>query len=160
MPLVGIAQVVLRTAAAAGLMLGLASSCKLSPKEPSGVVPEACCKVVSSDLQQGAGCRVASRCRVDEPIWMRGAVMCSPKEPERCMGGRCCKYGKMYGAEGAVYNWEGADEGGSATDPPAGSAPAAESTEPTEPTNATVEEPSDTATEPDDTAPTSLRSDG
>ncbi len=123
-------KVLFRTLAGAALAMGLAASCKakFAPEEPTGVISEACCKVVSKDLQSGAGCRATGKCASDEKIWMRGAVTCSPLEPERCVGGRCCTYRRMYGSDDALYNWdEGGAEPNEATNdaPPAPAPPAA-----------------------------------
>ncbi|MBV1861376.1 MAG: hypothetical protein KUG77_23355 [Nannocystaceae bacterium] len=98
----------IRTLAATALALGLAASCKaqFTPQEPTGVISEACCKVISKDLQSGAGCRATGKCEEDEKIWMRGAVTCSPYQPEKCAGGRCCTYKRMYGTDDAIYNWD------------------------------------------------------
>lgn len=100
--------VLIRTLAATALALGLAASCKakFAPEEPTGVISEACCKVVSKDLQSGAGCRATGKCKDDEKIWMRGAVSCTPYQPEKCVGGRCCTYKRMYGTDDAIYNWD------------------------------------------------------
>ncbi len=100
--------VLIRTLAATALALGLAASCKakFAPEEPTGVISEACCTVVSKDLQSGAGCRATGKCKADEKIWMRGAVSCSPYQPDKCMGGRCCTYKRMYGTDDAIYNWD------------------------------------------------------
>ncbi len=125
--------VLIRTLATTALALGLAASCKakFAPEEPTGVISEACCKVVSKDLQSGAGCRATGKCKPDEKIWMRGAVSCSPYQPEKCVGGRCCTYKRMYGTDDAIYNWdpEGSDDAETAPSD-ATTPPTAEPTQP------------------------------
>lgn len=124
--------VLIRTLGIAAVAMGLAASCKakLAPQEPTGIIQDACCKVISKDLQSGAGCRATNKCADDEKIWMRGAVTCSPVEPEKCLGGRCCTYRKMYGSDDALYNWDPGE--GAAEEDAAPSEP-----EPAEPTPTT-----------------------
>lgn len=101
-------SVFVRVLAGTALAFAVGASCKakFAPEEPTGVISEACCRVVSKDLKSGAGCRATGKCKEDEKIWMRGAVTCTPVEPERCMGGRCCTYRQMYGSDDALYNWD------------------------------------------------------
>lgn len=133
--------VLIRALGVAALAMGLAASCKAkyAPQEPTGVIPEACCKAVSKDMKSGAGCRATGKCADDEKIWMRGAVSCGPVEPERCMGGRCCSYKQMYGSDDAIYNWD-PTEGAPDEAAPTAEQPPAEA-EPAEPTPTTTPAP-------------------
>ena len=96
---------------AAALVLGLtlgACKPKYDPGEPVDLAPEGCCKLANETMNKFAGCRLAHRCKNDEPIWIRGAVKCTAVD-QRCAGGRCCELRPVYGSPDAVLNWDDPD---------------------------------------------------
>ena len=94
----------------AGALVGLcAGGCeRYAADEVVESTSSACCKVTSEKMDKSAGCRVGSRCKNDEPIWMNGNITCTPVKPDVCLGGRCCEYRPRYGAGGS-HTWEQAD---------------------------------------------------
>ena len=72
------------------LLGGVGCRPRYAARAPVNAAPDACCKSGDAAMKQFSGCRMTDRCRLNEPIWLRGAVTCSPVERGRCSGGRCC----------------------------------------------------------------------
>ncbi|EDM76525.1 hypothetical protein PPSIR1_23259 [Plesiocystis pacifica SIR-1] len=74
------------------LALALSMGCRASgdASEPVDGHSELCCKQAGDDNVSFSGCRATSTCRTTESVWVRGAVVCTPADSERCLGGRCC----------------------------------------------------------------------
>lgn len=134
-------------------LLSSASGChsRYAADEPVKMAPEACCRLADEGMKKFAGCRMTHRCREDEPIWIRGAVNCSPVDEGNCAGGRCCELQPLYGSPDAVLNWDDTmkKSGGGATPAKAEPAPTSAPAPSTEPAPATDPAPStEPTTEP------------
>lgn len=81
---------VLALALSLGLGLGLGCRASGDASEPVDGHSELCCKQAGDDNVSFSGCRATSTCRTTESVWVRGAVVCTPADSERCLGGRCC----------------------------------------------------------------------
>ena len=71
-----------------------------APQAPLTGSRALCCKQVDEATSDLRGCRESPRCRVSEPIWIRGPVECTPVSDD-CDGGRCCALALPEPDEGA-----------------------------------------------------------
>ncbi|NVB40154.1 TonB family protein [Pseudenhygromyxa sp. WMMC2535] len=109
---------------AAGLAFGL-GACRPAgdPQAPLRGELELCCKEGGEDGSEFRGCRSEGRCRIAEPIWVRGPLRCGPIDESSCAGGRCCTLDVV--VNGAAQVERDAGEQGEDEAPPAARAPAA-----------------------------------
>lgn len=77
---------------ALGWLVAMSVGCRSRDltKSPLGGHIELCCRSASDDHASFRGCRATNKCWSNEPVWVRGPLMCGPVEAETCEGARCC----------------------------------------------------------------------